>query len=63
MKEYRNILLVYIFDGRQLACLIPFLRKINVPTLLLSEYDISEDLELSECVVFDNRVFRTKGNI
>lgn len=50
LDGYKNALLIYVLDKRQFHSLIPFLRKINMRTLLLSDFEISDNIELSESI-------------
>lgn len=50
LADYKNQLLIYIFNPRQLTYLTPLIQKINHPLLLLVEYELSEDIELPEYV-------------
>lgn len=50
LSAYRHSILIYIFDEEQLKYLTDLLCKIDFPTLLLSEYDIPGETELSEYV-------------
>lgn len=51
LREYRGVLVVYIFNARQLAYFTPLLHYLNRPVLLLSEYDIPEDTKLPETIM------------
>lgn len=44
-------LLVYIYNEQQLNSLLQNVEKINMPLLLLSEFDISEDIEFTNSVM------------
>lgn len=50
LSEYKGVLIVYLFNARQLQYLTPLLLELNHPVLLLSEYDIPEETELPEYV-------------
>ena len=50
LSEYKGVLIVYLFNARQLQYLTPLILKLNQPVLLLSEYDIPEETELPEYV-------------
>ena len=47
LEACRGCLLVYVFNARQLQALVPLLERMERPVVLLSEYDIPDD-------VFDN---------
>lgn len=51
LSENQGALIVYIFNARQFDCLTPLLQVMDMPTLLLSEYDIPEDTDLPETVM------------
>lgn len=44
-------LLVYVYNEQQLNSLLQIVEKINMPILLLSEFDISEDIEFTNSVM------------
>lgn len=48
LGEYKGLLLVYVFNDKQLDDLTPLLQKLDCPFLLLSEYDIPEHTDLPE---------------
>ena len=66
LSEFEGALIVYIFNERQLKYLTPLLQKIDCPVLLLAEYDISEDIDLTESVnaltfaFSDKKIFEDK---
>lgn len=46
LSEYKGVLIVYLFNARQLQYLTPLLQKVKHQVLLLSEYDIIEETDL-----------------
>lgn len=50
LDGYKGTVLVYVSDTSQFQCLLPLLRKFDVPALLLSEYDLPEDTDLPNCL-------------
>lgn len=50
LLQYKNQIVFYIFNERQLTYLVPIIREIKKTVLLLSEYDIEEDVDLPETV-------------
>lgn len=50
LADYKNQLLIYIFNPRQLTYLTPLIEKINHPILLIAEYELPEETELPEYV-------------
>lgn len=50
LSTYKNQVMIYLFNARQLTYLTPLINKINRPVLLLTDYDISEETELPEYV-------------
>lgn len=50
LSEYNGVLIIYLFNARQLQYLTPLILKLNQLVLLLSEYDIPEETELPEYV-------------
>lgn len=51
LNENQGVLIVYIFNARQLGYFTPLLQVVDIPVLLLSEYDIPEDTDLPETVM------------
>lgn len=50
LSAYKNQLVIYLFNARQLTYLTPLINRLNRPVLLLTDYDISEETELPEYV-------------
>lgn len=47
---YKVEILVYVSNADQFQYMLPLLQKFDVPTLLLSEYDIPEETNLPDCL-------------
>lgn len=62
LNGYRGMLIVYLFNARQLQYLTPLLQKLDHPVLLLSEYDIPEETELPEYVTALTIEFSSKSS-
>ncbi len=50
LSDYKNLLVVYVFNQRLLQYLIPLIKKIEQPILLLSEYELPDEIDLPESV-------------
>ena len=50
LNEYKNHILFYIFDEEQLLKLIPLIKSIELPSILLTEFEVIDGVDLPECV-------------
>lgn len=50
LNGYKGGILVYVSNAEQFQYMSPLLEKFDVPTLLLSEYDLPEETNLPDCL-------------
>ena len=50
LSDYKNQLIVYVYNKRLLQYLIPLIKKIDQPVLLLSEYELPDETDFPESV-------------
>lgn len=50
LSEYKNHIIIYLFNARQLQYLTPLINELDSPILLLSEYELPDETDLPDTV-------------